>query len=890
MSSEAGNATDSPGFEDYVEQTTDTGYIPVLVVLLAGLISQLVVLPMLVVCGRRSDKRRRRKTEAESSKAQPVLHVAVRARSVGVGTFCYAEEPDAAVIHTSEGKVCDEEGGYESVELSPAAIICSGASMDAAGRDSDCANAQMEVITDTLGWLRDRMRMLFYEDNGSRSLMGAGNSSINPSMFDAPAPNRYRRKKRIEKGIADEARFSVLHHRQPAPVPEFEPQGGKHMCRVLLLLLNTTEKIFELLQVEYSVETATVDCLLDQIKVHAADSTLRRQNYLGLIRLRDERKLTDANIRAMLFYHSTGNEDDILIPVTEDSMSCHECRMVAKTILKTSNVIAFLDRDVTLASTEQAMNLPMNSQQDNDDDSSASPKKCCCLGSLSDSLNNLVNIFKCDDESKRILRLAVPFTFSGLVEEVLEIISLSIISLNLGTDALSAYILVETLIEITSEFAGGAIDGQAPLVSHALGAGNNKLAGQYVQLCTILYVAIQLLFVLLWSTFTYDIILLMGFNSTVAQMAQEYGRLAVWCDVIGGISEAYSDFFEVAGRELFVAFVGNVEALVEFAALAIAILIFNGSLISVAIIEIVNSVLFFVFTVAYTFWKGWAQPFQPGIFGSFSLRNRFAVKQAIKTATPLAFGSVLIYGEWEISTIFAAYLGPAEATAWAVLGSLSDVFEASTEGISDAAEIRVAYQCGKNHPQRAKISSYKSILMGIIFSIFVSSVTLILHNDIPRWLTSDPTLQRMIAENIPLMAIDNMIMTSGSLCWTLVGAQGRYRLATIVFALSSWFVTIPLAAVSVYVLFLDLKGLLASFSIGFLFAATALSYILLRSDWAKISQHIQEKNALMGEVDSSDDDENSVSSSSSSSSSSSVSSSSSGNSLSTTSSPTSTDE
>ena len=175
--------------------------------------------------------------------------------------------------------------------------------------------------------------------------------------------------------------------------------------------------------------------------------------------------------------------------------------------------------------------------------------------------------------------------------------------------------------------------------------------------------------------------------------------------------------------------------------------------------------------------------------------------------------------------------------------------------------------------------------------MIISSVTLILCHDIPQWLTSDPTLQRMIAENIPLMAIDNMIVTSGSLCWTLVCAQGRYRLATIVFALSSWFVTIPLAAVSVYVLFLDLKGLLASFSIGFLCAATALSYILLRSDWVKISQQIQEKNALVGEVDSSDDDEHSASSSSSSSSlsrslsSSSVSSSSSGSSLSTTSSP-----
>ena len=36
------------------------------------------------------------------------------------------------------------------------------------------------------------------------------------------------------------------------------------------------------------------------------------------------------------------------------------------------------------------------------------------------------------------------------------------------------------------------------------------------------------------------------------------------------------------------------------------------------------------------------------------------LKDLFKTALPLAFGSLLAYAEWEILTIFAAILGPAE--------------------------------------------------------------------------------------------------------------------------------------------------------------------------------------------------------------------------------------
>jgi Na+-driven multidrug efflux pump len=58
-------------------------------------------------------------------------------------------------------------------------------------------------------------------------------------------------------------------------------------------------------------------------------------------------------------------------------------------------------------------------------------------------------------------------------------------------------------------------------------------------------------------------------------------------------------------------------------------------------------------------------------------------------------------------------------------------------------------------------------------------------------------------------------MTFGMQCWSLIGAQGKYKVATWVSFVSSWGVTMPMAAIFVYVFFIDLQGLTAATTIGY---------------------------------------------------------------------------
>jgi Na+-driven multidrug efflux pump len=188
-------------------------------------------------------------------------------------------------------------------------------------------------------------------------------------------------------------------------------------------------------------------------------------------------------------------------------------------------------------------------------------------------------------------------------------------------------------------------------------------------------------------------------------------------------------------------------------------------------------------------------------------------------------------------------MGPAEVAAWGILGTLWETFEALSIGIGDGGEVRVSFHLGNSNPAMAKISSYKSILISLILSTFLTSIVFIMGEDLAVWLTKDPALQHIIAELLPLVGFGNITLTAGSVCWALVGAQGRYRLATLIAFVCSWGFTMPLAALFTYAVKLDLQGIASAVVIGYSITGTLLCYVLLRSDWERLSKHIVELNA-----------------------------------------------
>ena len=81
-----------------------------------------------------------------------------------------------------------------------------------------------------------------------------------------------------------------------------------------------------------------------------------------------------------------------------------------------------------------------------------------------------------------------------------------------------------------------------------------------------------------------------------------------------------------------------------------------------------------------------------------------------------------------LSSMRISYLGPAEVAAWGYLGYVWSMFEYFSDGIADASEVRCSYHLGANNPQLARLASYKSIYLGVLASLFATSVIFLLSN------------------------------------------------------------------------------------------------------------------------------------------------------------------
>ena len=277
-------------------------------------------------------------------------------------------------------------------------------------------------------------------------------------------------------------------------------------------------------------------------------------------------------------------------------------------------------------------------------------------------LMKTIEISKYDNESKRIMKLAVPFMMNNIVKTVGELALLAIISQNLGTNPMIAFAMVEVIVGVSSSFMMGWIETINSLGAMAHGAENYELVGQHVQSAILVFVACQIPTALVWGFSMYSIILLFGFEEESAQIASQYVWVFCANEIMDGILQALIDFLGLIDSEQLGMVFSCSRDLSQLVLCSIVIYTNeNVTLTIVGLILLANTCLFVFLTFFISSWKQLTRPYEYGMIGELSLRNKDVMKSLIETGLPLAVGGLLAYAEWEILTIFAAVLGPAEA-------------------------------------------------------------------------------------------------------------------------------------------------------------------------------------------------------------------------------------
>lgn len=262
-------------------------------------------------------------------------------------------------------------------------------------------------------------------------------------------------------------------------------------------------------------------------------------------------------------------------------------------------------------------------------------------------LDKLGFVAEWDVETKRILRLSTPYCTQAFVTGITDTINLAVIGRRIGTPELSAFVVVNLLVVLTSEFVGGLHEALASLCSQAIGAGNKKLAGQYCQIVFILYTIFFIPCMIVWAVYMGPILRWFKFGEETVAIGVQYNYILIVDLLIDGLGETVHGFLDVAGFEKFSTLIGATEEI-----LATIILLFAAiftdmkGLVGVGLIQFALGVIFLTINIMIIFWKGWFGPYREGMIGSFALFNGKAVWLVCKTALSLSFGMLLTDGEF----------------------------------------------------------------------------------------------------------------------------------------------------------------------------------------------------------------------------------------------------
>ncbi|KAL3914106.1 MAG: hypothetical protein SGILL_006233, partial [Bacillariaceae sp.] len=450
-----------------------------------------------------------------------------------------------------------------------------------------------------------------------------------------------------------------------------------------------------------------------------------------------------------------------------------------------------------------------------------------------------------DDEMKRIVKLAIPYTTHAVLMGIFELVEVAVIGQVFARDnssILGAFLAVEFILSLATMLLDGAINSLTVLCSHAVGGRNYALAGKYCQLAFLFF---QLFFIpitiMCWNVID-KIIILLGYEDYVAEEAEYYGRLCFIAVSVEVLDTCIHHMLDVCGFEWYSSVMDIIHGLASLVAtIGIGMLHPDPKLWMIGAAHLILGIIFLCLNVMIVVTKNWLEGFWTG-FCSCSLGGFRTLRVFLKTALPLSVGYMIEYCEWEILFVFAAFQGPAEVTVWGLLGYIWSFGEHVSEAVADASEVRVAKLVGSHRPALARYSSHKSLLLGVTLSMVMSLVILVLHNELPTWLTTDETLQHMVSEMLPMVCVGLTALTLGSTSWTIICAQGRTRLATTMTLLGTVFVTLPLASISTFVLNWNLQGLLASVVVGYALSGIINSFIMVTSNWERISRKVVGRN------------------------------------------------
>jgi Na+-driven multidrug efflux pump len=168
-----------------------------------------------------------------------------------------------------------------------------------------------------------------------------------------------------------------------------------------------------------------------------------------------------------------------------------------------------------------------------------------------------------------------------------------------------------------------------------------------------------------------------------------------------------------------------------------------------------------------------------------------------------------------------------------------EIFVALTDGLGEAASVRVSFYLVEGLSSDARHLSNKICCLAAVLVLFVTSLFLMLGPRIAVLLTTDKVVQSLLNNLVGMTCLANSSMTIAQIYWSLAGAQGRFELASATILFCRWFIIIPLACLVIFQNNFDIEAVAAMVAVGYAVAAFILACKIFLSDWEAIGRSLR---------------------------------------------------
>lgn len=457
------------------------------------------------------------------------------------------------------------------------------------------------------------------------------------------------------------------------------------------------------------------------------------------------------------------------------------------------------------------------------------------------------DVLSFSQELKELTVLSMPVALATLARLLIINTDVAFIG-NLGTTELNASSFGSTWNQFLSNILFAPGYALNSLCSQAIGSGNPKLAGVWLQLA-IFFTLILCLPVLAGYLLTKPVVSLMIDDDQVPELAQDFNNVSILILVPMVLYMIIRQFFQSMQIVRPAMVVSIITVGFNYAMNALFVPLdgpvawgLKGSPFATFLSMLFQIISFCVYCIWY---KGYHQAY----WGGWDLKSsleKSRVKRFFAMVIPMAVGIVLENSGLQLITFSTGHIGKANISANAVLGSLWGILWGFYWGFGLALQVRVGKYLGQNKPEAAKMVAKISVVIVIIICFLVGLGTFLLRTQIAKLFSQDQDVIKVIEDSMYALVLDYFFACMALSAVNLMEAMAQNRILMYVLSIGMWCVQVPVSLLFAYKVdfFKDreVEGLWLGQCVGELFKLVILWSYIARIDWHRMCKEALERS------------------------------------------------